>query len=268
MVWFWRRKPLALKYWKSVPMPMYQDGFGVLRWSAATPCAGGGYRPSGPLRTCGSDQREHRMVRLPLDSSHASPPGSRTSTPQVLLLAGAIVNFLNNNIQVLVAMARAEIKPVHPVAERIWALRDGATSSASGGMGEVYLARIGRSRSVFQKHVVIKRLLPYLVEQPQFVEGLNSRAKLLVLLDHPNIVQVLDLGVEGSDYFMAMEYVHGYNLATIHPLLRAEPDGHTDVRLRGHGTPRPGLASSTPTADDAHRRPAEHHHATSAARTC
>lgn len=85
---------------------------------------------------------------------------------------------------------------------------------ASGGMGEVYLARsIGAAG--FQKHIVIKRLLPHLVEQSQFVDGLIREAKLLVMLDHPNIVQVLDLGMEGHDYFMAMEYVHGYNLATI-----------------------------------------------------
>ncbi len=85
---------------------------------------------------------------------------------------------------------------------------------ASGGMGEVFLARsVGAAG--FQKHVVIKKLLPHLTEQAQFVEGLIREAKLLVRLDHPNIVQVLDLGVEGTDYFMAMEYVHGYNLATI-----------------------------------------------------
>lgn len=85
---------------------------------------------------------------------------------------------------------------------------------ASGGMGEVFLARsVGAAG--FQKFVVIKKILPHLVEQPQFVEGLVREAKLLVMLDHPNIVQVLDLGVEGKDYFMAMEFVHGYNMATI-----------------------------------------------------
>ena len=85
---------------------------------------------------------------------------------------------------------------------------------ASGGMGEVFLARsVGAAG--FQKYVVIKKLLPHLVEQLQFVEGLIREAKLLVRLDHPNIVEVLDLGMEGSDYFMAMEYVHGYNFATV-----------------------------------------------------
>jgi serine/threonine protein kinase len=81
-------------------------------------------------------------------------------------------------------------------------------------MGEVYLAKsVGAAG--FQKHVVIKKILPHLVEHPQTVKSLVREAKLLVMLNHPNIVQVLDLGVEGTDYFMAMEYVHGYNLSTV-----------------------------------------------------
>lgn len=84
---------------------------------------------------------------------------------------------------------------------------------ASGGMGEVFLAKsIGAAG--FQKHVVIKKILPHLTEHPQTVKSLVREAKLLVLLNHPNVVQVFDLGVEGTDYFMAMEYVHGYNLST------------------------------------------------------
>lgn len=85
---------------------------------------------------------------------------------------------------------------------------------ASGGMGEVYLAKsIGAAG--FAKHVVIKKILPHLVEHPQTVRSLVREAKLLVMLNHPVVVQVLDLGVEGNDYFMAMEYVHGYNLSTV-----------------------------------------------------
>lgn len=85
---------------------------------------------------------------------------------------------------------------------------------AVGGMGEVFLARLVGAAG-FRRHVVIKRILPHLVEQQQFVESLVREAKLLVMLDHPNIVQVLDLGEEHGDYFMAMEFVHGYNMATI-----------------------------------------------------
>ena len=88
------------------------------------------------------------------------------------------------------------------------------TKLAVGGMGEVFLARsVGAAG--FQKHVVIKKILPHLVEQESIVEALVHEAKLMVRLDHPNIVQVLDLGLEGGNYFMAMEFVHGYNLSSI-----------------------------------------------------
>ena len=88
------------------------------------------------------------------------------------------------------------------------------TKLAVGGMGEVFLARsVGAAG--FQKHVVIKKILPHLVEQESIVEALVHEAKLMVRLDHPNIVQVLDLGMEGDNYFMAMEFVHGYNLSSI-----------------------------------------------------
>ena len=85
---------------------------------------------------------------------------------------------------------------------------------ATGGMGEVFVARsVGAAG--FQKHVVIKKILPHLVEQQSIVEALVNEAKLLVRMDHPNIVQVLDLGMEGNNYFMAMEYVQGYPVANI-----------------------------------------------------
>lgn len=81
-------------------------------------------------------------------------------------------------------------------------------------MGEVFLARASGAAG-FQKFVVIKKILPHLLKEPRFIDGLVREAKLLVNLQHPNIVQVVDLGIEGEDYFMAMEYVHGYNMATI-----------------------------------------------------
>ncbi len=85
---------------------------------------------------------------------------------------------------------------------------------AAGGMGEVFVARVSGAAG-FQKPVVIKKILPHLVEEPTVVAALINEAKLMVMMDHPNIVQVLDLGEEGGTYFMAMEYVQGYNLSSI-----------------------------------------------------
>src|ERR1700735_3056896 len=101
-----------------------------------------------------------------------------------------------------------------------------------GGMAEVFK---GKSYGVesFEKVVVIKRILPELAKSAEFVEMFIHEAKLAVRLSHANIVQVFDLGIatlgdaapaegnlaEGSRavgaYYMAMEYVLGFDLATL-----------------------------------------------------
>src|SRR5687768_2451742 len=64
----------------------------------------------------------------------------------------------------------------------------------------------------FQKPVAIKRLLPKLANDTVFVERLISEAKLLVGMQHGNIVSVLDLARDGNDVFLVMEYVDGPSL--------------------------------------------------------
>jgi serine/threonine protein kinase len=64
----------------------------------------------------------------------------------------------------------------------------------------------------FQKPVAIKRLLPELANDEVFVERLIEEAKLLVGMQHGNIVSVLDLAREGDDVFLVMEFVDGPSL--------------------------------------------------------
>jgi serine/threonine protein kinase/tetratricopeptide (TPR) repeat protein len=85
---------------------------------------------------------------------------------------------------------------------------------ARGGMAEVYKAK-SHGVEGFEKILVIKRILPELSENPQFVEMFINEAKIAVTLSHANIVQVFDLGRAEDTYFIAMEYVAGYDLATI-----------------------------------------------------
>ena len=65
----------------------------------------------------------------------------------------------------------------------------------------------------FRKRVVIKTILPTLVEKPGYVEMLVKEASLAARLNHPNIVQVFDLGCVGGLYYIAMEYLSGRSLA-------------------------------------------------------
>jgi serine/threonine protein kinase len=64
----------------------------------------------------------------------------------------------------------------------------------------------------FQKPVAIKRLLPELANDEVFVERLIGEAKLLVGMQHGNIVSVLDLARDGDDVFLVMEFVDGPSL--------------------------------------------------------
>src|SRR6476661_9068656 len=80
-----------------------------------------------------------------------------------------------------------------------------------GGMAEVFAGQAMGSHG-FQKPVAIKRLLPELANDHVFVERLIGEAKLLVGMQHGNIVSVLDLARDGDDVFLVMEYVDGPSL--------------------------------------------------------
>ncbi len=85
----------------------------------------------------------------------------------------------------------------------------------SGGMAEVWKARAA-GPSGFQKEFALKRVLPHLTEDSEFVEMFIDEAKLVAGLVHPNIVQVFDFGSVGAhEYYLAMEYVAGANLASL-----------------------------------------------------
>lgn len=75
-------------------------------------------------------------------------------------------------------------------------------------MAEVY---IGSTKGIggFEKQVAIKVIHPRYSEDRHFVQMLIQEAKLTVLLNHVNIVQTFDLGREGDNYFIVMEYING-----------------------------------------------------------
>ncbi|MEM6730536.1 MAG: serine/threonine-protein kinase [Myxococcota bacterium] len=82
---------------------------------------------------------------------------------------------------------------------------------AVGGMGEIFYGKIAGIEG-FEREVAIKKMLPHLSEDRSFIDMMVKEAKLTVLLNHPNIVQVFDLAKEGDEYYIAMEYVPGTNV--------------------------------------------------------
>lgn len=85
---------------------------------------------------------------------------------------------------------------------------------AVGGMAEVFKAKVIREEG-FERYFAIKRILPSIAEDDEFIKMFIDEAKIAVQLTHGNIVPIIDLGKVGDAYFIAMEYVHGKDLRTM-----------------------------------------------------
>jgi serine/threonine protein kinase len=85
---------------------------------------------------------------------------------------------------------------------------------AHGGMAEIFLA-LQTGVEGFQKPVVLKRILPGLAADPSFVGMLVDEAHIASTLNHSNLVQVLDLGKSGDQYFLVLEFVDGWSLEQV-----------------------------------------------------
>lgn len=85
---------------------------------------------------------------------------------------------------------------------------------AVGGMAEVFRAQTFGVHG-FQRLLVIKKILPHLSKDEEFVDMFIDEAKIAVGLTHANICQVTDLGKIDDNYFIAMEYVNGKDLRAI-----------------------------------------------------
>ena len=91
---------------------------------------------------------------------------------------------------------------------------------AAGGMAELYLAAREREPAA-PELAAIKRLLPHLGWDPEFVRMFLDEVRIAASLYHPNIVRVLDFGVGEGGHYLAMEYLHGHTLRTIQRSVRA-----------------------------------------------
>ncbi|NVJ16732.1 protein kinase domain-containing protein [Myxococcus sp. AM010] len=84
---------------------------------------------------------------------------------------------------------------------------------AEGGMAEIFLAKL-LGADGFERNVVIKRMLPHLTNNPDFVEMFRDEARLAAKLAHPNIVQIQELGFAEGCYYICMEYLAGEDFST------------------------------------------------------
>lgn len=86
-----------------------------------------------------------------------------------------------------------------------------------GGMALVYRGE-QTGEAGFKKKVAIKRMLPQFRRDPSLLERFAAEARTNARLDHPNLVQVLDFGIEPEPY-LVLEFVEGVSLGEIMQVL-------------------------------------------------
>ncbi len=83
-----------------------------------------------------------------------------------------------------------------------------------GGMADVWLG-MHNGLAGFRKLLVIKKLRDYLVDNLQLREMLLEEARIAARLNHPNVVQTLEVGEEDDEFFIVMEFLEGQSLKAV-----------------------------------------------------
>ena len=89
-----------------------------------------------------------------------------------------------------------------------------------GGMAEVFKAKAFGVEG-FERLLAVKRILPNIAEDEEFITMFIDEAKIAVQLNHANIAQIFDLGKVDDSYFIALEFIHGKDLRGIFDRCRA-----------------------------------------------
>lgn len=143
-----------------------------------------------------------------------------------------------------------------------------ARKIAVGGTAEIFLAR-REGHDGFARHIAIKRILPHLAGETDFVRLLLDEARLAAHLHHGHIVQIHDVGEIDGQAYIAMEYLPGTDVGRIlrrahkrtRRLVVAHPDDARRAALIAALKALPRRLEVTPAADRAEldRRQAEGH---------
>jgi serine/threonine protein kinase len=171
------------------------------------------FRPAGPV----FDDEEARLPPAAL----ATGAKLMVTDPKIPLGPGLDLASVAENAIVETPHDAAAAPPPSPTSARESSWRDDRFGPyqlidrvAIGGMAEVFKAKRAGVEG-FEKIVALKRILPHLSENKEFLDMFVDEAKMVAGLAHPNIVQIFDLGRIEKSYYIAMEYIHGRDLRTI-----------------------------------------------------
>jgi serine/threonine-protein kinase len=95
---------------------------------------------------------------------------------------------------------------------------------ASGGMGNVYLARL-RDTPGITRLVALKTIRPSLADDRRFVRMFVDEARIAARIQHPNVCSVFDYGEANGAWFIVMEHLRGAPLSELLERIRGAPPG-------------------------------------------
>jgi hypothetical protein len=90
-----------------------------------------------------------------------------------------------------------------------------------GGMAEVFRAKPFDAPDI-ERYLAVKRILPNLAEDNDFIEMFIDEAKIALQLNHPNICQMYELGKFGGSHYLVMEFIAGQDLLAVRNRLKRE----------------------------------------------
>lgn len=83
-----------------------------------------------------------------------------------------------------------------------------------GGMAEIFKARPFYAQDL-RRYLVVKRILPHLANDEEFITMFVDEARLTIELSHPNVCQLYELGQLDGSYYIVMEYIAGRDVLSI-----------------------------------------------------
>jgi uncharacterized membrane protein affecting hemolysin expression len=126
-----------------------------------------------------------------------------------ILLLGAALFVLDRHVRARMLKMQEDIAKMERIGPYLLNQK-----VARGGMAELFLADYVREDG-FRRKVAVKRILPHLAGNQNFIKMFTREARVAALLQHPNVVQIFDYGNIDNAYFIAMEFIDGKNLGEV-----------------------------------------------------
>jgi serine/threonine protein kinase len=125
---------------------------------------------------------------------------------------------------------------------------------AVGGMAEVFLARQRMLEGV-DRLVVVKRLLPDLRDDEEFITMFLDEARIATSIRHPHVVQLYDAARFQEDVFLVLEYVDGVSLRRVLDAAVAKKRPLSAADAAGIGLTLADTLAHVHEAEDEHGKP-------------